>query len=183
MVKRRPTTLAGIGFLVLVAVLGTICSSCVLSVDARRSRRKTKPPDHPLADGWGNNFDWVAFNQSMLRARATRKPMMVLIHKSWCGACRRIKDAFKKHNEISRLAKNFIMVNCGDNDEPEGVAYRPDGPYYPRVIFADPNAVPDPEIVNEDGNPKFKYYYPDVDDLVNSMRRAAIKLSRFKPEL
>ena len=39
--------------------------------------------------GFGDNINWVTFDYA--KEHATEKPIMIIIHKSWCGACKRLK--------------------------------------------------------------------------------------------
>ncbi|EDV22171.1 uncharacterized protein TRIADDRAFT_59397 [Trichoplax adhaerens] len=89
------------------------------------------------------------------------KPLMLIIHKSWCGACAALKPKFASANEISELSNHFVMVNSEDDDETEDKAYAPDGVYYPRILFLNSDGEVLENIFNEGGNPEYKYYYSE----------------------
>lgn len=40
-----------------------------------------------------------------------------------------------KRDQFVKLAKDFVMVNLEDDDEPEDEKYAPDGRYIPRLYF------------------------------------------------
>lgn len=87
-------------------------------------------------NGFGNNYVWAGSLESGLQiATHHRKPLMVIIHKSWCTACRNLKPKFANSSEIQTLSKNFVMVNLIDEDEPKSNVFAPDGSYIPRYLF------------------------------------------------
>lgn len=99
---------------------------------------------------------------------------MLIIHKSWCGACKALKPKFKDSEEIAKLSKYFVMVNTLDDDEPKDPMYSPDGGYIPRILFISDGKVQE-DLIHENGNPKYKYYYHSPDGIINTMQRAIKK--------
>jgi len=94
---------------------------------------------------------------------------MLIIHKSWCGACKKLKEVFSQDDELVELSQNFIMINLGDDKEPQDDKFKPDGSYIPRIFFLHPDGSLLSEVTNKDGNPKFKYYYYSTDSILDSM--------------
>jgi thiol-disulfide isomerase/thioredoxin len=41
-----------------------------------------------LSRGWGDEIEWRIFQEGLEESQSRNKPMMVLFHKSWCGACK-----------------------------------------------------------------------------------------------
>lgn len=84
-------------------------------------------------NGFGNNYVWAGSLESGLQiATHHQKPMMLIIHKSWCSACKNLKPKFAESADIQSLSKHFVMVNLVDEEEPRGIAFAPDGNYIPR---------------------------------------------------
>ena len=80
---------------------------------------------------------------------------MVVIHKSWCGACKALGPKVAASEEIASLGSQLVMVNVLDTEEPTGdigQALSPDGGYIPRVLFISPKGEVLPEFYNEGGN-------------------------------
>ena len=75
----------------------------------------TKQED--LERGWGNQYTWYNFNESLRRAQIEDKPIMLIYWKSWCGVCKLLQDNFKRSESIRSLSRKFIMVNIGDEIE------------------------------------------------------------------
>ncbi|VDK68025.1 unnamed protein product [Anisakis simplex] len=102
------------------------------------------------------------------------KPIFLLIHKSWCHACKALKKTFQQSNArkaFSILSQYFVMVNTEDDEEPYEEEYRPDGKYIPRLLFLDKNGDLLPEFVNKKAEYKsYAYYYSSPADVLNSMK-------------
>ncbi|XP_064625446.1 thioredoxin domain-containing protein 12-like [Lineus longissimus] len=125
-----------------------------------------------LARGWGDKIDWVNLDEGLKHAEEYKKPLMLIIHKSWCGACKNLKPNFAASQELQTLSKHFIMVNVQDDEEPSDAMYKPDGGYIPRILFLDPNGRVRQDIFNQGGNESYKFYYYNANSIVTSMHRA-----------
>ncbi|EGD75771.1 thioredoxin domain-containing protein 12 [Salpingoeca rosetta] len=125
-----------------------------------------------LAKGWGDSIAWRTLDAGTVEAAETGKPMMIIIHKSWCGACKALKPKLASYDEYLQLSKHFVMINLGDDEEPADPMYAPDGSYIPRILFADSTGAVVDDLYNKFGSSKYKYYYSDAPYVVTSMRAA-----------
>uniref|UniRef100_A0A9J8DKM7 Thioredoxin domain containing 12 (endoplasmic reticulum) n=2 Tax=Cyprinus carpio TaxID=7962 RepID=A0A9J8DKM7_CYPCA len=134
--------------------------------------------------GFGDHIDWRSLEDGMKEAEASGLPLMVIIHKTWCGACKGMMlveflDSVQI-SDIPRNIQNFFSVrlekDC-DEEEPKDEAFSPDGGYIPRILFLDPTGKVHSEITNKNGNPNYKYFYSNADQVVASMKEAQEKLT------
>uniref|UniRef100_A0A914RNC5 Thioredoxin domain-containing protein n=1 Tax=Parascaris equorum TaxID=6256 RepID=A0A914RNC5_PAREQ len=107
-----------------------------------------------IISGFGDDIEWVKWSEAKEQAKTLKKPIFLLIHKSWCGACQAIarcyinarlfqliaalKSTFRSstdRDEFVKLSKKFVMVNTEDDEEPNDERYSPDGQYIPRIFF------------------------------------------------
>ena len=64
--------------------------------------------------GFGDNVNWIDYNSAM--ADFT-KPSLVILHKSWCPACRTLKSKLAHSPEFVELSEKFSMVNANEDDK------------------------------------------------------------------
>lgn len=124
-----------------------------------------------LARGFNENIKWVDLEDGMQLITQLNKPGLILIHKSWCGACKRLKPSVADSREMQELSRDFVMINIQDEEEPDDEKYKPDGGYIPRILFVRSNGKIMNEIYNADGNAKFKYFYGSATPIVKNMKR------------
>jgi len=122
------------------------------------------------ARGWGKNIKWVSLKEGQRLAREQNKPAMIVIHKTWCRACKALKPRFAASNEISKLSSDFVMINVEDDEEPKNAEFKPDGGYIPRILFMDASGQVLPEQTNHNST-QWKYFYGETQSILESMRR------------
>lgn len=129
--------------------------------------------------GFGDHYLWHSLEVGKRTAREQQKPLMVIIHKSWCGACKSLKPVIEKSESIHELSKDFVMVNLEDKEEPMDSQFKPDGAYIPRIFFLNPSTGEvDPSIYNQQGSTKYKYFYSSEAAILESMKEAKEKFSK-----
>eukprot|EP01108_Squamamoeba_japonica_P009083 TRINITY_DN8336_c0_g1_i1.p1 TRINITY_DN8336_c0_g1~~TRINITY_DN8336_c0_g1_i1.p1 ORF type:complete len:164 (-),score=40.12 TRINITY_DN8336_c0_g1_i1:42-488(-) len=127
--------------------------------------------------GFNDDIDWVnSLDDAKKLAAEQNKPVFVLIHKSWCGACKALRSTFAASSAIAEASKDFIMVNLEDDEEPAGEEWKPDGGYIPRIFFQTKEGELKTDIINSNGNPKYKYFYSSEDQVLGGMKDALAKL-------
>lgn len=148
-----------------------------------------KEEDVPFSNSWGNFYTWhdcsLGRKEIIKISKELKKPVMWILFWTSCSACYHLQSTFKISNEIQRLSKNFMFVNCEGNDIPDDKDFILDGEYSPKIIFTDINGTVKSEIYNkhELAKSEYKYYYVDAGMLEESMRDAAILLHGEKAEL
>uniref|UniRef100_A0A1I7ZKN7 Thioredoxin domain-containing protein n=1 Tax=Steinernema glaseri TaxID=37863 RepID=A0A1I7ZKN7_9BILA len=143
----------------------------VLAVLAVNAEKKEK---NPHAHGFGDDIEWVKWDNAISTAMDVHKPIFLLVHKTWCGACKSLKNAFRvstNRGDLVKLSEKFIMTNTEDDEEPEDEEYAPDGGYIPRIFFLDEFGKRLP-VDNKKAYPNNHYYYPQVADIIKGMEKA-----------
>lgn len=128
-------------------------------------------------NGLGEAYTWTPWKEAKALAAEQNKPIMLVIHKTWCGACKNLKPLFAESKAIQREAGAFILVNTQDDEEPGESMFKPDGGYIPRILFLNPAGEVMTDVFNAAGNPKYKYYYTDGESIATAMHTAATKIA------
>ncbi|KAL3068448.1 hypothetical protein niasHT_030739 [Heterodera trifolii] len=149
-------------------------------------------PERPKSDGegetskdpsggFGTDIEWVPWDQAVSVALDLNRPIFLLIHKTWCGACDALKKSFAtspKRKELLELSKQFVMVNTEDEEEPEEEEYAPDGRYIPRLFILNKHGKRLP-VDNKKNYPSNVAYFPQVPDVIRAMKEGT---EEFKKE-
>ncbi|KAI5726157.1 hypothetical protein M8J77_024607 [Diaphorina citri] len=130
----------------------------------------SKQPNY--ARGFGDHLKWQLLDQGLTAAKESRKPIMAVFHKSWCGACRSLGPKVANSDKIAELSKHFELINVYDDEEPDDNKYFPDGSYIPRILFLDADGEVDRKIYNQKGSKEHKYFYYNAQSIVDSMQHA-----------
>ena len=108
----------------------------------------------------------------------SHKPGLVLFHRSYCGACKRLGNDVRQNKQLIELSKQFVMISCDGTNDPEGDAFeigivfsmiydKIDGKYVPRVFFINPNNTLNYSIVSNTF--QYKYFYSSSKQLYQKM--------------
>ncbi|PCC69854.1 Thioredoxin-like [Nannocystis exedens] len=135
------------------------------SVPATPARTATAP-----SNGFGDGIAWRGLEEGFREAASLGRPIMLVVHASWCSQCKALRPAFSDPALVA-LSDRFVMINVDQDLEPSSQQYGPDGRYVPRVLFFDPAGELDRELLNASRR-RYKYYYSPHDDLVGAMRQA-----------
>lgn len=129
--------------------------------------------------GFGDFYEWYSLEAGLKESERTGRPVMMVVHKSWCSACKRLAPLFAGSSDIQSMASAFVMVNVHDDEEPQDPQYKPDGGYIPRILFIEPGGKVRTDIVNTQGNPQYKYFYTSGENVAAGMK-AAVKAFKLK---
>lgn len=124
------------------------------------------------ADGWNaKKIVYHKFNKGLLdEARKQQKPIMIIIHKSWCATCKIMRKKVEESAEIEALSDYFVMTEAEDDDEPSDERYAPNGSYSPRILFINPengNLYPITNPIASD--PNSPHFYASAPEIVRGM--------------
>ena len=145
------------------------CSFALGSLSGESSGDGFKNP----ANGFGDQISWKSWPEAKAIAKQTGKPIMVILHKESCPACRSFKPVFASSEEILNTSDQFVMVNARFGQEPsEESDLNVDGKYVPRIIFLDSSLNVLKDVINKGGNPKYKYFHKGERSVIDAMKQA-----------
>ena len=163
----------------LVALLCTAAAGAAAAAAASgHSQEKPWVPNLP-----GGGVEWTSFANATRQdgAAPSDRPILALLHRGFCGACKALKASFEGATQQSRvdyarfrrLSESFTMVSASDADDAgpktraqalfpvparagalphEDARLQPQGAdYVPRVVFLAADGTPRPEVVNPRG--------------------------------
>lgn len=140
----------------------------------------TRPVATAPAHGFGRAIAWQPLNEGLALARREARPVMLLVHASWCSSCKALRPAFDAP-ELADLSERFVMVNVDQDEEPRVREFAIDGTYIPRVLFLDPaSGTVIPELKNPERT-RSLYYYGSSDDLIAVMKKALARYGSSQP--
>lgn len=126
-----------------------------------------------VADGWNNaHVEWFDYEDGLAEQKKTGKPMLVVVHATWCPFCNRYKKQFYDPRVVD-LAKSFVMVMMDrDLEKAETAKLGPGLNYIPRTLFFGPAGSLRPEI--KGANAEFPHWlnHDSPEELVAAMKAA-----------
>lgn len=80
-----------------------------------------------------NSYNFAKnLKEGLKSAKQESKPVMLIVHKSHCGACRILMPKLSTSDDMKKISDNFVMVNAFNGEDPDAKLYAPDGAYIPR---------------------------------------------------
>lgn len=113
-------------------------------------------------------------------ARASGKPMLVLVTQPWCGACKNLKRAINANApSFTSLLNEFAVVHAVGDD---GQQWMEDGHgYVPQTYFLAAGGESDLGV--QGPNPKYAHFFADEPSLATAMNSALEKAKAGGSEL
>ncbi|XP_011629575.1 thioredoxin domain-containing protein 12-like [Pogonomyrmex barbatus] len=122
---------------------------------------------------FGRMYKWRNLQEGFQDAKISRKPIFLLIHKSGCPTCEKLKPKFANSIRILDLSQYFVMVGVRKDEIPaqDEARFQPDGTYVPRILFFTPDGEFMKDIYNRHSkaDDKYKYFYNNTSQIIDSM--------------
>lgn len=134
---------------------------------ASPARRVATAPSH----GFNDTIAWRKLDEGLAEAAKLHRPLMLVVHASWCSSCQALKPAFSDDTLVN-LSHELVMINLDQDLEPRSLEFAPDGTYIPRVVFLDPLTGRPDEAIHNQRRADRRYYYGPSDDIVGAMKKA-----------
>ena len=83
-------------------------------------------------------IEWLALDEGLARARADGKPVLLVVHATWCPRCREYRAQFFDER-VTAHGGDVVFVLVDQDREPRAASrYAPDGNYIPRTMVLAP---------------------------------------------
>ena len=106
---------------------------------------------------WAKSVPWRTWDQAVVEAKRTKKPICVVVYTDWCPRCRELAPIFDMP-KISGLAKKFVMVHQNRDHAPPWLKkFSETGEYIPRVLFLNSKGELQKDITS--GSARYPYFY------------------------
>lgn len=158
----------------LCAALVTSCSDEAATKGRAKTEDAAQEPKRVAtapANGWGEDIAWRGFDEGMSESAETGRPLMMVVHTTWCTKCKALKKKFRSDMELQELTDDFVMINVDQDENAGALQYAPDGQYIPRIVFLDEAGNVDEKLRNK-RSPRYKFFYTPNDDIAEVMRKA-----------
>lgn len=137
-------------------------------------------PSAKLTTGWNDSqLTWLDHARGLVEAKRTGKPMMVVVHTTWCPYCKQYRTLFSDP-KVVKAAQGLVLVMV-DRDKEKALANGlgpPGQTYVPRTLFLTPDGVLMADVANGTGDRSHLVDYYDPDELLGLMAKAAAKSPR-----
>lgn len=78
-------------------------------------------------------FDFAPSVETGVQTAITeRKPIMIIVHATYCSACKALLPDMVASKDLKELSKDFVVIHSVDGSEPIAETIGPDGKYFPR---------------------------------------------------
>ncbi|VDN40284.1 unnamed protein product [Gongylonema pulchrum] len=59
----------------------------LLCIQGKKNDKDDNDGQSGLGRGFGDDINWIPWEEAFSKAKSLNKPVFLLIHKTWCGAC------------------------------------------------------------------------------------------------
>lgn len=132
---------------------------------------RANAPEH--AADWNHPaIAWRDMGAGVKEAIRSGKPVLMVMHATWCTACRRYREVFKDERVV-KLSQKFVMILVDVQKYPDvNGAFAPDGTYVPRTLFVDAEGEVDKTLIGADPQYPHSLKIDSPEELAGLMERA-----------
>lgn len=128
-----------------------------------------------LATGWNDaQIAWRSYEDGLAEAKRSGKPVMVVVHTTWCPYCKQYQTLFKDPRVVAAASRLVLVMVDRDQDKELNVRLGPPGQtYIPRTLFLTPAGALMADVAVPTAGREHLVDYYDPDELLSLMAKAA----------